>query len=146
MIMEKMETPKYVQDAAFIELERDINPEWWPRDPAYYTNTKNWKERVSDLASAIHPEHAVALVEHGEPYPAAKGNVAFVSDENGVATYAVVAAELQQRNGEYPTSPTMADYWFKKVTYWAYVFDREKALDSSVWSREDLRVINSVCG
>jgi len=144
--MENMETPKYVQDAAFIELERGINPEWWPRNPSYYTNTKNWKERVSDLASAIHPEHAAALVKHGKPYPAANGNMAFVSDESGVATYAVVAAELKQRNGKYPTNPAISDYWFKKVTYWAYVFDRTEALDSDVWSSEDLRLINSVCG
>lgn len=146
MVMEGTERPKYVEDAAFIELERDVDEDWWFRDPAYYMDTANWKNRVLALASAVPPAHVDSVIEHGDLYPAAKGNVAFVTEENGVATYAVVAAELQKRYGKYPTDPTKTDYRFKKVTFWAYVYDRDEALESNMWTRTDLQVINSVCG
>lgn len=143
--MSQTEIPDYVSDASFIELSRSIDPDWWYRDPAYYSNTRNWEQRVESLMGAIHPSHADAVIEHGNLFPAANGNVAFVTDERGVATYAVVAAELTKHSGVYPTDPDKSDYSHKKVTFWAHVYDTEKALDSDVWSKSDLRVINSVC-
>lgn len=144
--MYSQETPKHVQDASFIEEDRTIDRQWW-RDSIYRcVKTDNWRKRANQLSSAITEDRIYDVMEHGEIYPAAKGNAAFVDDEDGVAVYVVVASELEVFDGKYPNNPTKLDYTFKKVTLWAYVYDKPKATEGSVWSKDDIRKIDSVCG
>jgi hypothetical protein len=142
--MNQEQLPKYIQNASFIEPDRDIQEDWWPRDPARYTNTVNWENRVEELSRAIEPRHCNRLIEHGKIYPAANGNVAFVESNDGVSTYSVVDAKLLKGDNGYPINPEYSDFRFKKVTFWAYVFDTLEAIDSETWSDDDLSVINSI--
>jgi hypothetical protein len=144
--MESAREPKYIQDASFIEEDRSIDEQWW-RDSAFcYLRTNNWRKRADQLAGVITEDRIYDVMEYGDIYPAAKGNAAFVDDEDGVAVYVVVSSELNVLDGKYPTTPTKLDYTFKRVTLWAHVFDKAKATKGNIWSDRDIRTIDAVCG
>lgn len=136
--------PKYIKGAAFIQEDEDVDEDWWPRDPYRYDPTEKWKQRMRRLSGIIESGDVREAIQTGDIYRAANNNIAFVKDLSGIVLYVVMDAQLQKVDDEYPTNPSKTDYWFKGVTVWPYIYDRDKAWSTGRWTGRELDVVEQI--
>jgi len=136
--------PNYIKGASFIKEDEDVDENWWPRDPFRYDPTRKWKKRMRRLSGIIETQDVREAIQQGDIYRAAKGNVAFTYDLEGLAIYVVMDAQLEKEGDEYPTDPDKSDYWFKGVTVWPYIYDRELAWSTGRWTGKQLDVVEQI--
>lgn len=133
-----VKTTKYIKEANFINEEKEVEMDWWPRDPYRYDPTNAWRNRIKELDGIVGSEDIQEAIQLGDMYKSANDTLTFVNDLGGLVIYVVVDAQLQKRGDSYPTNPTMEDYWFKGVTVWPYIYDRDKAWSTGRWTGDDL--------
>lgn len=136
--------PRYIKGAKFIDEDDEVDADWWPRHPPRYDPTDNFQSRMRRLSGIIDGKDVKKAIEEGDIYRAANENVAFVNDLGGLAIYVVVDAKLQKRGDEYPTNPMKSDYYFKGVTVWPYIYDRDDAWGTGRWSSKELDIIEQI--
>lgn len=144
--------PEHVQNARFLRLGLDLDPQLWPREPDVYTPSTKFSDRFRRLRGALTLDDLHATIKYGELYPAAKHCSTFCRIIGGVAVYIIVEGELDDEiepqlkvrpaKEEFPDlSPD--NFRYRAVTLWPYILDREEAWASG-WPGKVLDIIEDM--
>lgn len=131
-IIDEVEKEKALDGARFLQPHKNLLGGKVVRKPSDYLPADSFRNRMRELGGIVTGDMINDAIQYGEAVRASEGCNAYVLFRPGV-TFSFI---WEPYDG--------VRYEGRMISVWPYLYDREKALDTGLWSSSQLYTIEEV--